>query len=80
MTVNQATTITFIGNVLIEGHDGPAGTYRLFTIPDEQEWTIIFNKENNPWGAFSYKEKENVLQITVPTQEAPFREKPRFRL
>lgn len=71
---NEATTITFTGDVLIEGHDVPAGTYSLFTIPDEQEWTIIFNKENNQWGAFGYKEKEDVLRITAPAQEAPFRE------
>ncbi len=41
---NDPTTITFSDAVKLEGHDVPAGTYALYTIPGEQEWTIIINK------------------------------------
>ncbi len=50
---NNATKITFSTPVKLDGHDIPAGTYALFTIPGEDEWTIIINKNANQWGAFS---------------------------
>jgi hypothetical protein len=41
----------------------------LFTIPGENEWTIIFNKDVKQWGAYSYKQGDDVLRVTVkPTK------------
>jgi Protein of unknown function (DUF2911) len=62
---NQATRLTFSTPVKLEGHDIPAGTYALFTIPGENEWTIIINKDANQWGAFQYKEKDDVVRFKV---------------
>ena len=42
---NNATTITFSTAVKLGGQDVPAGKYALFTIPNENEWTLIINKE-----------------------------------
>ena len=44
---NAATTIEFDKPVKIEGKSLPAGKYALFTIPNENEWTIIINKDFN---------------------------------
>jgi hypothetical protein len=63
---NDATTIEFDKAVKIEGKDLPAGKYALFTIPNEKEWTIIFNKEHKQWGAFNYKQSEDALRVNVP--------------
>jgi hypothetical protein len=62
---NQATKITFSTPVKLEGHDIPAGTYALFTIPGEDEWTIIINKDANQWGAFRYNEQDDVVRFEV---------------
>ncbi|HWZ16087.1 MAG TPA: DUF2911 domain-containing protein [Mucilaginibacter sp.] len=62
---NAATTITFSENVIVEGHSVPAGTYSLFTIPDKNEWTVILNKTAKQWGAYSYKEADDLLRFTV---------------
>jgi hypothetical protein len=62
---NEATTITFDGDVSIEGQSLPAGTYGLFTIPGKDRWTVIFNKVANQWGAFDYDEGEDALRVTV---------------
>ena len=62
---NQATKITFSTPVKLEGHDIPAGTYALFTIPGEDKWTIIINKGANQWGAFQYNEKDDVVRFPV---------------
>lgn len=62
---NQATTLTFSTPVKLEGHEIPAGTYSLFTIPGRDEWTIIINKNANQWGAFQYTNKEDLLRFQV---------------
>jgi hypothetical protein len=68
---NDATTIEFDKAVKIEGKDLAAGKYSLFTIPGEEEWTIIINKDAKQWGAFKYKQESDVLRVTVkPTKTA----------
>jgi hypothetical protein len=62
---NSATKITFSTPVKIEGKEIPAGSYALFTIPGETEWTIILSKNAQQFGAFSYNEKDDVLRVKV---------------
>ncbi|HKG08874.1 MAG TPA: DUF2911 domain-containing protein [Pedobacter sp.] len=62
---NSATIITLTEAVKIEGQDLAAGEYGLFTIPGQSEWTIIFNKGAKQWGAYEYKEAEDVLRVKV---------------
>ncbi len=70
---NEATTIEFDKAVKIEGKDLPAGKYSLFTIPGENEWTVIVNKEVKQMGAYNYKEKDDVLRVKVkPSKTASF--------
>ncbi|MCI0750378.1 MAG: DUF2911 domain-containing protein [Flammeovirgaceae bacterium] len=66
---NEATTIQFDKDVKVEGKSLAAGTYSLFTVPGETEWTIIINKESNQWGAFKYKESEDVFRVKVPSSK-----------
>jgi len=44
---NKATTITFSEEVNIADHIVPAGTYAIYTIPNEKEWTIIIHKKTS---------------------------------
>ncbi|RFP64114.1 DUF2911 domain-containing protein [Hymenobacter lapidiphilus] len=67
---NDATTITFDQPVTVEGKPLAAGTYSLFTIPTEKQWTMIFNKEAKQWGAYKYDEKKDALRVTVTPQKA----------
>lgn len=62
---NQATKITFSTPVKLEGHDLPAGSYALFTIPGETEWTIILSKNAAQFGAFQYNEKDDLVRFQV---------------
>jgi hypothetical protein len=71
---NEATTITFSDDVMIEGQPLAAGTYSLFTIPGEDEWTVIFNSVANQWGAYDYDEASDVLRVSVEPEEADFSE------
>ena len=67
---NENTTITFADDVSVEGKPLPAGTYGLHTIPDKDQWTIIFSKNSTSWGSFSYDEKEDALRVTVKPHPA----------
>jgi Protein of unknown function (DUF2911) len=71
---NENTTITFSDDVSVEGKPLAAGTYGLHTIPDKEQWTIIFSKNSTSWGSFSYDEKEDALRVTAKPQAADFRE------
>jgi hypothetical protein len=63
---NEATEITLTHDILIGTDKLKAGTYSLFSIPEENEWTIIFNSELGLWGTYNYSEKKDVLRIKVP--------------
>ncbi len=64
---NNATKLVFSTDVKLNGKEIPAGTYALFTIPGETEWTIIINKGAAQWGAFQYDEKVDVVRFkTAP--------------
>jgi hypothetical protein len=67
---NENTTITFADDVSVEGKPLAAGTYGLHTIPDKDQWTIIFSKNATSWGSFSYDEKEDALRVNVKPHAA----------
>lgn len=66
---NGATTLSFGGDVIINGKTLPAGTYGLFTIPDKNEWTVILNKKSEQWGAYEYSQADDVLRFTVKPEK-----------
>lgn len=66
---NSATKVTFEQNVEVGGKEVKAGSYALFVIPMEKEWKVMLNKDANQWGAYTYDEKLNVAEFTVPVQK-----------
>ena len=66
---NEATTFEASSDVTINGKPLPAGTYALFTIPNEDEWTIIFNKQAEQWGAFDYDESQDALRVDATPEK-----------
>ena len=62
---NEATNIILYKDMKIGGKAVSAGEYSLFTIPGENEWTIILNKDINVWGAYSYNEANDVIRVTA---------------
>ena len=66
---NEPTTISFSDAVKLEGLDVPAGTYSLYTIPGEKEWTIIINKKTK--GDAQRDEKEDAATFKVKPAQPP---------
>jgi DUF2911 family protein len=75
---NENTTISFSTPVKIEGHELPAGLYGLQAIPTPQEWTVVFSKDAQLWGAFDYKQEHDALRVQVQPQPAEFQERMGF--
>ncbi|MGJ1264849.1 DUF2911 domain-containing protein [Sphingobacterium spiritivorum] len=61
---NEATTFEINKDVSIEGQELPAGKYSLYSIPGEQQITLIFNKTWNQWGT-KYEQSEDALRVDV---------------
>jgi hypothetical protein len=59
---NEAVEITFYKDVTFGDAAVKAGTYSLFTIPGESQWTVILNKNLNQWGAYSYDKGADVAR------------------
>ena len=68
---NEATEITFAKAANFAGKPVAAGTYSFFTIPTENEWTVILNSELKQWGAYGYDKAKakNILEATVPSKK-----------
>ena len=47
---NEATVFETNKDLLIDGKTLKAGKYTLWTLPNEQMWTVIFNSEYGQWG------------------------------
>ena len=67
---NEATEITLYEDLMVENKTIEAGTYSLYTIPEENEWTVILNKSTNVWGAYDYKSELDLVRIKVPVRKA----------
>ncbi|WP_069660171.1 DUF2911 domain-containing protein [Arcticibacter eurypsychrophilus] len=67
---NKATTFSTDKDIKVEGKSLPAGRYSFFAIPTEGNWTIIFNKTADQWGAYKYEESQDALRVTVSPKKA----------
>lgn len=67
---NETTEITLYEDMMIGDKKVKAGTYSLFTIPEEQQWTVILNKDVNTWGAFGYKEERDIVRVKTPVRKS----------
>jgi len=65
---NAATKITLAEDAKFEGKEIPAGDYSLLTIPGENEWTIIINKD--PYTSErNYDESKDQVRFTVKPEK-----------
>jgi hypothetical protein len=62
---NSATVITFSDDVTLEGNKVAAGEYGLFTIPGQDQWTVILSKKAKQWGAYTYNQADDYLRFNV---------------
>jgi len=71
---NENTTLEFSRDVTINGQPLPAGKYGFHIIPGKADWTLIFSKDNEKWGSFTYDEKKDALRVKAVPVKAPMQE------
>lgn len=64
----RSTKVSFDREVVVEGQTLSSGTYSLFTIPDEKEWMVIFNRDTTLYGSFDYDAAKDAARFIVKPQ------------
>ena len=67
---NEPTIITFSENFTFGPNTVAAGTYRLYSIPGEEEWDVVLNTETDKWGYWEPDYTLDVAKVTVPVQQS----------
>jgi len=56
---NEATTFVTTANLKAGNLNIPAGNYTIFTIPNQDKWTLIINRKTGEWGIpYEYESDE----------------------
>ena len=78
---HSATSLQTDHPIVIGGEQIPAGKYALFTIPGEQEWTVIVNRNWNQHLADDYSEGDDVVRFSVkPDTSGQHQERLRYEI
>ncbi len=78
---NEATVFETDNDVTVEGKTLPKGKYVFFILILKESWVLIFNKTWDQWGAFKYKEADDVLRVPVKSGKgAAFAEKLTYKI
>lgn len=62
---NEATTFVNNANLTAEGKDVPAGSYSIFTVPEQNKWTLIISKHTGEWGIPYKYESEELARVPM---------------
>ena len=70
---NKNATITFSDDVVVDGHTLKAGSYAIFTTPNEGSWDVIFYSDSENWGTpQKWDDTKVAVKTTVMTNSIPF--------
>jgi Protein of unknown function (DUF2911) len=68
---NEATTFVTDTGLTVGGKEIPAGSYTLFTVPNESGWTLIINKKTGEWGIPYKWEGDELLRADMKVSKLP---------
>jgi hypothetical protein len=61
---NEATAFSTPIDLTIGGTKVPAGNYTLYSLPTDNSWKLIINKQTGQWGT-EYDEKQDLARIDM---------------
>jgi hypothetical protein len=62
---NDATSLVTNANLTADGKDIPAGSFTIFTVPEQDKWALIVNKHTGEWGIPYKYESEELARIPM---------------
>ena len=66
---DEATTFVPNTNIDVAGTKVPAGSYTLFTIPSQKQWTLIISKKTGEWGIPYPGKSEDLARVPMRSEE-----------
>ena len=67
---NQATHLRTDADLVIGGVPVPAGSYTLWTVPGQREWTLVLNRQTGQWGT-QYDRDQDLARIPMRVERLP---------
>ena len=61
---NEATSLKTDSDLVIGGTTVPAGSYTLYTLPSQNSWKLIINKQTGQWGT-EYNESQDLARVDM---------------
>jgi hypothetical protein len=68
---NEATTFVTDTDLTVGGTTVPAGSYTIFTIPNQDKWTLIISKKTGEWGTNYAGPEYDLARIDVKVSKLP---------
>src|SRR5229473_1630148 len=68
---NEATTFVANTDVTVGGKAVPAGSYTIFTIPNEDKWTLVISKKTGEWGDPYPGETDDFARVDMKISKLP---------
>lgn len=66
---NEASYIEIDTPILVNGEELDAGKYSIWTVPNDEQWEIIFSTEWDAWHSRYPGEDKDVLRVQATTKE-----------
>lgn len=67
---NQATHLVTDKSLMFGSLMVPAGTYTIYTVPAQDGWKLIINKQTGQWGT-SYDQKQDLGRVDMKVSTLP---------
>jgi hypothetical protein len=68
---NDATTFVPTADVTVGREDVPAGSYTIFTVPNQDKWSLIVNKKTGEWGIPYKWQGDELLRTDMSVSKTP---------
>ncbi len=66
---NEATTFVAEADLMVGGTHVPAGSYTLFTVPEQDKWTLIISKKTGEWGIPYPGEGDDLARVPMKVEK-----------
>ena len=66
---NESTTFVTDTALSVGGKDVPAGNYTIFTVPEQDKWTLVISKKTGEWGTDYPGESNDLTRAPMTTSK-----------
>ncbi len=68
---NESTTFVTTADLNVGGTSVPAGSYTIFTIPNEDKWQLVISKKTGEWGTDYPGASNDLARVDMKVSKLP---------